>query len=161
MTLPSEVYFMNRNAGLWVQSLDAEVPSSFPLSESSSLWPQQEQLLVVWAEGRITTGFFMYACVNLYQEIVMAGMIVQIYVFPWWSVLHVYVRKIVDLVHVYLEVIKQFSTTNFISWEKEQLFSTNTLFTAQTQNQCCLASWHMPKAYLSDKGKLPQTRTTQ
>lgn len=125
----------------------------------AALCPQQEQLLVVWAEGRITTGFFMYACVYLYQEIVMAGMIVQIYVFPWWWVLHVYVRKIVDLVHIYSEVIKQFSTTNFISWEKEQLFSINTLFTAQTQNQCWLASWHMPEAYLSDK--LPQTRTTQ
>lgn len=38
-----------------------------------------------------------------------------------------------DLIHIYSETITQFNTTNLLSGEKEELFSVNTLFTAQTE----------------------------
>lgn len=52
--------------------------------------------------------------------------------FPMTISSHVYVREIMDLVHIYSDIKMQSSTTNF-SWEKEQSFSVNTLFTAQTE----------------------------
>lgn len=51
----------------------------------------------------------------------------------------------------------QFSTTNFISWEKEQLFSTNTLFTAQHKNNAGQLAGICPKhIYVTKENSLKQ-----